>query len=200
MKTQDTSDYRNLSDTEIVYNITNSDTMTQEFSQVIDQNEFVSIDDLFESLTPARKMVAKSAIELYKRLQKKKTERCTIKMSNDIYDLMLPVMADLQHEEFWIVLLNQGGKVIKKLCISSGGIDGTYADVRMILKHALLSNATQLAICHNHPSGNIQPSFADNKLTESIRTAVMTMNIRLIDHIIVSDSGYYSYADEGMMV
>ena len=200
MKTQDTSDYRNLSDTEIVYNITNSDTMTKEFSQVIDQNEFVSIDDLFESLTPARKMVAKSAIELYKRLQKKKTEHCTIKMSNDIYEIMLPVMADLQHEEFWIVLLNQGGKVIKKLCVSSGGIDGTYADVRMILKHALLSNATQLAICHNHPSGNIQPSFADNKLTESIKIAAMTMNIRLIDHIIVSDSGYYSYADEGMIL
>ena len=101
-------------------------------------------------------------------------------------------MCDLAQEEFWVLLLNQATKLIDKIRISSGGIDGTYADVRSILREALMQRATQIAVVHNHPSGNIQPSQPDRTLTEHIRKAADTMNIRLIDHVIVCEDGFYS--------
>jgi DNA repair protein RadC len=104
-------------------------------------------------------------------------------------------MCDLSQEEFWIVLLNQANKIIIKIRISSGGIDGTYADVRSILREALLHRATGIILCHNHPSGNNHPSSADIQLTESIKQATQTMNITLCDHLIVCDGTYYSFAD-----
>ena len=102
-------------------------------------------------------------------------------------------------EEFWVLLLNQATKLIDKIRISSGGIDGTYADVRSILREALMQRATQIAVVHNHPSGNIQPSQPDRTLTEHIRKAADTMNIRLVDHVIVCEDGFYSFADEGLL-
>ena len=108
-------------------------------------------------------------------------------------------MCDLEQEEFWALLLNQATKLIDKVRISTGGIDGTYTDVRMILREALLQRATQIAVVHNHPSGNIHPSQPDKMLTEHIRKAADTMNIRLIDHVIVCESQFYSFADEGLL-
>lgn len=108
-------------------------------------------------------------------------------------------MCDLAQEEFWVLLLNQATKLIDKIRISSGGIDGTYADVRSILREALMQRATQIAVVHNHPSGNIQLSQPDRTLTEHIRKAADTMNIRLIDHVIVCEDGFYSFADEGLL-
>ena len=108
-------------------------------------------------------------------------------------------MCDLAQDEFWVLLLNQATKLIDKIRISSGGIDGTYADVRSILREALMQRATQIAVVHNHPSGNIQPSQPDRTLTEHIRKAADTMNIRLIDHVIVCEDGFYSFADEGLL-
>ena len=122
-----------------------------------------------------------------------------ITCSKDIYEIYQPLMCDLAQEEFWVLLLNQATKLIDKIRISSGGIDGTYADVRSILREALMQRATQIAVVHNHPSGNIQPSQPDRTLTEHIRKAADTMNIRLIDHVIVCEDGFYSFADEGLL-
>ena len=141
-----------------------------------------------------------SAVELMRRLLLQNIqERPRISCSRDIYDIFQPVMCDLEQEEFWVLLLNQATRLIDKVRISTGGIDGTYTDVRTILREALLQRATQIAVVHNHPSGNIQPSQPDRTLTEHIRRAADTMNIRLIDHVIVCEDKFYSFADEGLL-
>ncbi len=109
-------------------------------------------------------------------------------------------MCDLAQEEFWVLLLNQATKLIDKVRISTGGIDGTYADVRSILREALMQRATQIAVVHNHPSSEIfSPSQPDKTLTEHIRKAADTMNIHLIDHVVVCEDKFFSFADEGLL-
>ena len=154
----------------------------------------------FKGIGPAKSITVMAALELGKRrkLQEIK-ERLRITCSKDIYDVFQPIMCDLEQEEFWALLLNQATKLIDKVRISTGGIDGTYTDVRTILREALLQRATQIAVVHNHPSGNIHPSQPDKILTEHIRKAADTMNIRLIDHVIVCESQFYSFADEGLL-
>lgn len=154
----------------------------------------------FKGMGPAKSITVMAALELGKRrkLQSVK-ERQQIICSKDIYEIFQPVMCDLEREEFWILLLNQAAKLIDKIRISTGGIDGTYADVRTILREALLQRATQIVVAHNHPSGNICPSQPDKTLTEHIRKAAGTMNIRLIDHVIVCEDAYFSFADEGLL-
>ena len=154
----------------------------------------------FKGMGPAKSITVMAALELGKRrkLQSVK-ERQQIICSKDIYEIFQPVMCDLEREEFWILLLNQAAKLIDKIRISTGGIDGTYADVRTILREELLQRATQIVVAHNHPSGNIRPSQPDKTLTEHIRKASGTMNIRLIDHVIVCEDAYFSFADEGLL-
>ena len=106
-------------------------------------------------------------------------------------------MCDLPHEELWIALTNQAGKVIKRCRVSQGGTSETTADLRLILKEAINALASGLILCHNHPSGNTRPSTADDQLTERVRQAAKLMQIRLLDHLILTDGHYYSYADEG---
>lgn len=152
----------------------------------------------FKGMGPAKSLTVMAALELGKRrkLQELK-ERPQIVYSKDIYDIFHPLLCDSPQEEFWVILLNHGCKVIDKVRISSGGIDGTYVDVRTILREALLQRATQIVLVHNHPSGNPRPSEDDKQLTESIQRGAKTMNIRLADHVIVCDGKYYSFADEG---
>lgn len=152
----------------------------------------------FKGMGPAKSLTIMAALELGKRrkLQELK-ERPQIGYSKDIYDIFHPLLCDSPHEEFWVLLLNHGCKVIDKVRISSGGIDGTYVDVRTILREALLQRATQIALVHNHPSGNPRPSGEDKQLTANIVKGAQTMNIRLADHVIVCDGKYYSFADEG---
>lgn len=152
----------------------------------------------FKGMGPAKSLTIMAALELGKRrkLQELK-ERPQIGYSKDIYDIFHPLLCDAPHEEFWVLLLNHGCKVIDKVRISSGGIDGTYVDVRTILREALLQRATQIALVHNHPSGNPRPSGEDKQLTANIVKGAQTMNIRLADHVIVCDGKYYSFADEG---
>lgn len=157
--------------------------------------------ELFKGMGPAKSTTIMAALELGKRRDAQTVkERKQITCSADVYKIFHPVMRDLPQEEFWILLLNQANKVVDKIRISSGGIDGTYADVRTILREALLQRATALILCHNHPSGNPTPSQADKKLTEAIRQGAKTMNIRLSDHVIVCDGKYYSFADEGEII
>ena len=154
----------------------------------------------FKGMGPAKSLTIMAALELGKRrkLQESK-EREQIRCSEDIYKLFHPLMCDLPQEEFWILLLNQACKVINKLRISTGGIDGTYADVRTILREALIGRATQIALIHNHPSGHAKPSQEDKRLTDAIQKASQTMNITLVDHVIVCDGCFYSFADEGLI-
>lgn len=122
-----------------------------------------------------------------------------IKSSQNVYDLMKPLLADIQHEEFWIICLNRAHKVIMKHKISQGGLSGTVVDTRIILKKCVDSLASSLICVHNHPSGNIQPSDADIKITDNIKKAAELMEIRTLDHVIISREGYFSFGDEGLM-
>ena len=152
----------------------------------------------FKGLGPAKSITILAALELGKRRRlREHAERLTIRSSEDIYHLFHPLLCDLPYEEFWVLLLNQAAKVIDKVRISRGGIDQTTADVRSILREALLQRATQIALVHNHPSGNTRPSNDDLRLTQQARQAAQTMNIRLLDHVIVTDGSYYSFCDEG---
>ena len=110
---------------------------------------------------------------------------------------MHPVMQDLDVEEFWVLLMNQHYQLIKKVKISHGGITETAVDIRIIIKEAVLANATILAVCHNHPSGGITPSKQDDNLTNQIHQACQLMRIHFMDHVIVTDGLYYSYHESG---
>ena len=110
---------------------------------------------------------------------------------------MHPVMQDLDTEEFWLLLMNQNYQLIKKERIAHGGISEVSVDVRILIREAVLCNATILAVCHNHPSGSLKPSNADNDLTNTIQRACEVMRIKFLDHVIVTDGSYYSYHEEG---
>ena len=153
----------------------------------------------FKGMGPAKSLTIMAALELGKRRKWQRSERTTIHSSADIYDIFHPLLCDLPTEEFWILLLNQASKVIDKIRISRGGIDQTSADVRTILREVLLARATQLVLIHNHPSGNTRPITDDRRLTEMVQQAARTMNIRLTDHLIVTDGSYYSFHDEGVI-
>lgn len=152
----------------------------------------------FKGFGPAKSLTIMAALELGKRRNlQERPERVTIRCSKDIYDLFHPLLCDLAQEEFWVLLMNQAARVISKVRISRGGIDQTTADVRSILREALLQRATQIALIHNHPSGNPHPSTDDLRLTQLVQKGAQTMNIRLTDHVIITDGKYYSFNDEG---
>ena len=154
----------------------------------------------YKGIGPAKATTIMAALELGKRRKGHEIkDRKSIVCSSDVYEIFYPIMCDLAQEEFWILLLNQANKVICKTRISTGGIDGTYADVRSILREALLNRATGIILSHNHPSGNINPSESDKKLTSAIVQGAMTMNIRVSDHVIISDGKYFSFADEDIL-
>lgn len=192
-------DYRFLSDAELIYNITNSQEVTKEYNELLKHNDIFSLENLLANLTPGRQKVAAAAIEIYKRTKEREITIHTITSSQDIYKLMYPLLCDLPNEEFWILLLNQANRIIKRVRLSFGGIDGTYADPRLLFKLAIMNNAVSFAVIHNHPSGQLEPSTGDKRLTQHINNAAGLLNMKLIDHIIIGDNGYYSFADSGEM-
>ena len=152
----------------------------------------------YNGIGEAKAITIIAACELGKRRQHEKVkERKKISNSQDIYEYMHPIMQDLNTEEAWVLLMNQNFKLIKSARISRGGITETSVDVRIIIKEAVLANATVIALCHNHPSGNIEPSAEDNRITEKVRMACKTMRLHFLDHVIVTDGGYYSFHDNG---
>ncbi len=154
----------------------------------------------YKGMGPAKSITIMAALELGRRRNLQAAEeRVAIRSSRDIFEIFHPLMRDLPLEEFWVLYLNQAGKAVDKVRISTGGIAGSLVDVRMVLREALLRHATQIAAVHNHPSGTRHPSNEDRNVTERLRKASETMNIRLIDHVIVSEGGYYSFADEGLI-
>lgn len=151
-----------------------------------------------KGIGPAKAITLLAASELGRRRKEEGTlERLQVRSSEDIYRLFYPLMCDLPVEECWVLLLNQAGKVIDRIRISQGGLASTAVDIRCVLREALIRRAVSMVLCHNHPSGNLRPSREDDRLTESLRQAAVTVNLRLLDHVIVTDGKYYSYADEG---
>ena len=127
-------------------------------------------------------------------------EKTAIKNSQHAFDLLYPLLGELDHEEFWIIMLNRAHRVVGTRKISQGGLTGTVIDTRMILKYALEKKATSIIISHNHPSGNKSPSEADVNITKKIKNAAEIMDITLLDHIIIAGKHYLSFADEGLLV
>jgi DNA repair protein RadC len=152
----------------------------------------------FRCIGEAKAITILAALELGLRRDRTEARRLqTITSSADIYRILSPKMRTLEHEEFRILLLNQGNKLIEELPISIGGIAETSADIRIILRHAIDRLASAIVLAHNHPSGNLRPSSADDKFTRKMKDAASMMDIRLLDHLIITANGYYSYADEG---
>ena len=196
MNTLFDSPCRYMSDSELLYEISNN---RQIVSDIERSNEVIDLEKLFSSLTPGRRRVAVAAVEIYKRQQSQQVERREIFGSADIYKLMGPLIGDLPNEEFWVISLNQSAKLIKKVRISVGGITQTLADKRLIMRVLIDTGATQFAAVHNHPSGNIRPSNEDKRLTEQLKKAAGLFNITMIDHVIITNGGYYSFGDEGLI-
>ena len=159
-----------------------------------------SIDELcrYKGIGPAKAISILAASELGKRRKEEKVEgRVSILSSKDVYECFYSLMCDLPTEECWVLLLNQASKIVDKVKVSSGGLNAVAVDVRCILREALLKRASAIALCHNHPSGNIRPSREDDRLTQQVNQASQCMNIHLVDHVILTDGAFYSYADEG---
>jgi DNA repair protein RadC len=149
---------------------------------------------------PARAIQITAALELGKRRNESEVlVKEKITCSRDAYEVLRSAMGDQPYEEFWILILNKANRVIRRCCISEGGISGTVVDPKKIFKIALDHHASSIILGHNHPSGNIQPSEADQKITRKIRDSGAMLDIAVLDHIIVGDGVFYSFADEGIV-
>lgn len=154
----------------------------------------------YHGIGEAKAITIVAAMELGRRKSVATPEkRQAIRSSHDAFQIFYPTLCDLPHEELWVALTNHAGKVIEKVKISQGGIGETSADLRFIMKAAINTTCHGIILCHNHPSGNLQPSPQDDILTSRLGKAAELMNIQLLDHIILSDKYYYSYADEGRL-
>jgi DNA repair protein RadC len=160
----------------------------------------MTIRDLcrYNGIGEAKAITILAACELGKRRQAESPEeRPKLISATHIYNHMHPVMQDLDVEEFWLLLMNQDYRLIRKVRISHGGITETAVDIRIIMREAVLVNTTILAVCHNHPSGSLTPSRADSELTTAIKRACELMRILFMDHVIVTDGHYYSFHEQG---
>ena len=154
----------------------------------------------YNGIGEAKAITLLAACELGKRRQREKAEeRPDLGSPTAIYNYLHPRMQDLDVEEAWVILMNQRYRLIRALRISHGGISETAVDVRIIMKEALLCNATVMALVHNHPSGQAHPSRDDDRLTQRVKQACDTMRIYMLDHIIVCDGAYYSYNEQGRL-
>ena len=162
----------------------------------------MSIRDLcqYKGVGEAKAITILAACELGKRRQMETAEeRPDLGTATRIYNYMHPILQDEDVEEFWLLLMNQNHRLIKKMRIARGGISEVSVDVRIIIREAVLCNATILAVCHNHPSGSLKPSQMDNDLTQSLVRACQLMRIRFLDHVIITDGAYYSYHEQGIV-
>lgn len=162
----------------------------------------LSVSELskFKGIGEAKAISIISALELGRRRRESSVSRPDqISSSRDVYELLRRQFSDLNHEEFWIVLLNRSNKVLSRHLISKGGQAGTIADPKIIFQTALENHSASIILSHNHPSGNLKPSQADLQLTRKLKDAGDLLDISVLDHLIFTDSGYLSFADEGLM-
>ena len=160
----------------------------------------LSVEELcsFKGIGKAKAVTILAACELGRRRREEEpVRRPVIRNSQDVYDYFYPLLADLHTEECYALFVNQAAVVIDSMKVCSGGISEASVDIRCILREAVMKRAVAMALCHNHPSGNRRPSIADNELTAKLKQASSFLDIRLIDHLVFTDNGYYSYADEG---
>lgn len=151
----------------------------------------------FKGIGEAKAISIMAAMELGRRRRLEDAiELKKISSSKMIFELMQPIIGELPHEEFWVLYLNNSNKVISKLQQGKGGITGTIVDVRLVFKTALELGATALILCHNHPSGTLVPSDADKQITKKLKAAGQNMDIQVLDHVIVTENGYFSFSDE----
>ena len=154
----------------------------------------------FKGIGKAKAVTIIAAMELARRRRSEEVIELTkVTSSKIIFEIMQPIIGELPHEEFWVLYLNNANKVISKNQLSKGGMTGTVVDVRIIFKSALESGAVGIILCHNHPSGNLKPSEADIEITKKVKTAGKSLDIIVLDHIIVTQNGYYSFSDEGIL-
>lgn len=173
-----------------------------DFGQDLERLGKASVAEMkkFKGVGEAKAITILAAMELGRRRQAGLvTDRPKIKSSQDAYRVIAPKLLDLPHEEFWILLLNRSNTVTSKYRISTGGVSGTVVDAKMVFKTAVENLASSIILCHNHPSGNLQPSQADIDLTQKLKKAGVTLDCLVLDHLIIGRKGYYSFADEGML-
>lgn len=154
----------------------------------------------FKGIGEAKAITIAAALELGRRRRSEAAltqEKITSSVS--VFEIMQPIIGELPHEEFWIVYLNNSNKVIQKQQLSKGGITGTLVDVRLVLKTALEVGATGLILAHNHPSGTLKPSTSDKQLTQKLKQAGDNLDIKVLDHLIVTEKAYFSFADENLL-
>lgn len=162
----------------------------------------LSVENLstFKGIGEAKAISIITALELGKRRQLEiALEKPKITSSKAVFNLMQPIIGDLAHEEFWVLFLNNSNKVLAKNQISKGGLTATVVDVRLLFKRALELASVGIIVCHNHPSGKLLPSNADKQLTQKIKQAGATLDIKLLDHLIITQKAYFSFADEGIL-
>ncbi len=154
----------------------------------------------FKGIGEAKAISIIAALELGRRRRGEEAlKKHKITSSRSVFELMQPVIGELPHEEFWIIYVNNSNKVIRKNQLSKGGITGTLVDVRIVLKNALEVGATGIILVHNHPSGTLNPSEADKQLTKKLKTAGESLDIKVLDHLIITEKAYFSFADENLL-
>lgn len=155
---------------------------------------------VFKGIGEAKAVSIITALELGKRRQLEiALEKPKITSSTDVASAMQPIIGSLEHEEFWVLFLNNSNKVVAQSQISKGGLTATLVDIRLVFKRALELTAVGIIVCHNHPSGKLQPSNADKQLTQKIKEAGITLDIKLLDHLIITEKAYFSFADENLL-
>jgi DNA repair protein RadC len=162
----------------------------------------LSMEDLKETegVGTAKAILIQAALEIGRRRRRMNSkDKPMIRSSKDAYELIASRLEDLPHEEFWVMYLNRANRLIHQECISRGGLSGTVVDNRIIFKIALQKLACAVILAHNHPSGNLNPSQSDLQLTKKLIQAGDWLEIKVMDHIIITESGYTSFADQGMM-
>jgi DNA repair protein RadC len=163
----------------------------------------LTLNDLLKhkGIGPTKAICVMAALELGRRRGGvQQIEKVPVKSSRTVFHLFYPLLGDLEHEEFWLLMLNRANRVLGRFKVSQGGLSGTVIDTRIILKKALDTLASSIIVCHNHPSGNNQPSDADVRITEKLKKASEMLEIKLLDHIIIADKSYFSFADEGLII
>jgi len=155
---------------------------------------------LFKGIGEAKAISIAAAMEVGRRRRAEEAmERKKITSSNSVFEFVQPIIGELPHEEFWILYLNNSNKIIKSSQLSKGGITGTIVDVRLAFKEALQLGAVGIILAHNHPSGTLKPSQADIQLTKKLKSAGESLDIKVLDHLIITEKAYFSFADENML-
>jgi len=153
----------------------------------------------FKGIGEAKAISIVAALELGRRRRaEESTQLKQITSSKSVFEMMQPIIGELPHEEFWVLYLNNSNKVIQKTQVSRGGLTGTLVDIRLVFKTAIEHHAVAAILCHNHPSGKLQASEPDKQITQKLKTAGATLDVQILDHVIVTEHGYFSFQDEGI--